>query len=165
MSPAPPGPHGAAGRGSVTFTDNGVAIAHCVDRPISGAGKASCKEEPRPGGDHAVSAVYSGSATLSSASDTVNETFDQKPTFANPRTAFVAVNTPLSFTVTAVGFPAPGPLTETQPVPSWLTVTFGANGTATLTGTPPTVGAVNLDFSSTSTSGTKTQALTITVHS
>ena len=54
---------GSAGTptGSVTFRDNGVAIAACTSVPLSG-GRASCATSGLAAGTHAISALYSGNA-------------------------------------------------------------------------------------------------------
>ena len=72
-----------------------------------------------------------------------------------------------TFTVTTTGVPATCSLTETGPLPPWLTLTDNGDGTATLAGTPPTGSGGTYPFTITATNGAipaATQTFTLTVH-
>ncbi len=72
------------------------------------------------------------------------------------------VGTAFTFPVTATGSPTPT-LSETGALPAGVTFTAGAAGTAKLSGTPTAGGVFPLTISAANTSGTVTQAFTLTV--
>ncbi len=70
-----------------------------------------------------------------------------------------------SFTVTTTGFPA-ATITRSGTLPTGVTFAAGANGTATLSGTPTTAMAGRsfpITFTATNVGGATTQAFTLTV--
>jgi type II secretory pathway pseudopilin PulG len=86
------------------------------------------------------------------------------PSITSAGSAAFTVGTAGSFTVTTTGFPTPA-LAESGALPSGVTFTDDANGTATLAGTPAAGagGSYALTFAATSSSGTFSQAFTLTV--
>lgn len=58
-----PAPRG----GTVTFTDDGAALARCKAVPVSAKGVATCSVKYAAPGDHVIEAVYSGTAAFASS--------------------------------------------------------------------------------------------------
>ena len=110
--------------------------------------------------------VFALAVTATNGSGTVTQhltlTVDQAPTVTSASSDAVKVGTAFSFKVATTGYPAPA-LTETGALPAGVTFTAGAGGTATLSGTPPTVGTSTFAITATSTVGTVTQSFTLTV--
>jgi hypothetical protein len=107
------------GNGTVSFYDNGVAIAGCTNVPITHLGRASCNTSTLPTGKDPLTAVYSGDTVYgTSTSNTVNQVVLVRTTTTltsarNPST----VGQPVTFTATV------------SPNDGGGTVTFKNNGT------------------------------------
>ena len=89
----------------------------------------------------------------------------QRPQFTSAVSATAVVGRAFSFTVTTTGIPA-ATITRTGTLPTGVTVTAGANGTARLSGTPTTDMAGRsfpITFTATNVAGATTQAFTLTV--
>ena len=85
------------------------------------------------------------------------------PQFTSAGSATAVVGKPFSFTITTVGSPAAA-ITMTGALPSGITFTPGANGTATLSGTAADATAGHtypLTLTATNTGGVTTQAFTL----
>ncbi len=78
--------------------------------------------------------------------------------------ATATAGTPFSFSITTTGTPTPT-LTRTGTLPSGLAFTAGTNGTATLAGTPAAADSGNyaLTFTAKNSTGTDSQAFTLTI--
>ena len=104
--------------------------------------------------------------TATNGSGTVTQHFaltvEQAPTITSAGSDAVKVGTAFSFKVATTGYPEPA-LTETGALPAGVTFVAGANGTATVSGTPPTVGTSTFAITAASTVGTVTQTFTLTV--
>jgi hypothetical protein len=151
--------------GSVTATEtNGVVT---VDNTGSGAVNVPVTVPPGTtvagaafgqsyGGELSAwtSVPAGGSATL---------TEDVAPAITSANAATSIVGTPFSATVTTTGEPAPA-LTETGALPSGITFTDNGNGTATIGGTAAkgSGGSYPITITATNSSGTATQAFTLT---
>lgn len=93
-------------------------------------------------------------------------TIKDPPRFTSVNFLTCASNQPCSITLTTAGYPIPNPITlSAGTLPAGMTLVNNGNGTATLSGTPTSaVGAVPLQFTATSTSGSATQNFTLTVN-
>ncbi len=104
--------------------------------------------------------------TATNAAGTVTQSFtltvDQAPAITSTGSYTAEAGTAFSFPVTTTGYPAPI-LTQTGTLPAGVSFAAGADGTATLSGTPTTVGASTFIISATSTAGSVTQSFTLTV--
>jgi hypothetical protein len=114
----------------LTFTDNGNGSATLAGAPASGTGLAC------PEGYTVTLSIANGAATVSKRL-TVHIAEAIVPTSPATAPTFVAGG-PNTFTLTASAVPPPTIAFTTDPPPSWLTLVPHANGSAALTGTPPT---------------------------
>jgi hypothetical protein len=62
----------AAKPGTVTFTDNGIAV--CTAVAIANSGKATCVDTVSGAGAHSIVAAYTGNATYAAGQATLNQT-------------------------------------------------------------------------------------------
>ena len=85
------------------------------------------------------------------------------PTITSASTVSVTIGTPVAFTVTTTGTPAP--TLSQSGLPAWLTLQNNGDGTATLAGTPPPGSAGNTAATVTATNaaGSAAQQLTINI--
>ncbi len=131
----------------VTFVDNGNGTATLAGTP-------------------ALAGVFDLSVTATNAAGTVTQgftlTIDQMPAVTSAGSYTAKVGTAFSFPVTTTGYPAPA-VTETGTQPTGVSFVAGADGTATLAGTPTVAGVFNLSVTATSTVGTVTQSFTLTI--
>ncbi|HWD55761.1 MAG TPA: hypothetical protein VG346_11600 [Acidimicrobiales bacterium] len=123
----------------VSFTDNGDGTATLSGNPPSGAAGTY------------VLTITSASA-LTSVSQAFTLTVQNPPTITSANNAAFSVQQSGDFTVTTSGFPAPT-LSESGALPTGVTFTDNANGTATLGG-PPAPGTDGT-FTVTITAGNK----------
>ncbi len=94
-------------------------------------------------------------------------TVAQAPQFTSAASATALTGTPFLFTITTTGVPA-ATITRLGSLPSGVIFTAGANGTATLSGTPSsfTAGRIySITFTATNSVGAVTQAFTLMVGS
>ena len=94
-------------------------------------------------------------------------TVAQAPQFTSATSATAITGTPLSFTITTTGVPA-ATITRLGSLPSGIIFTAGANGTATLSGTPSSLTAGRiypLTFTATNSAGSVSQAFRLMVGS
>jgi hypothetical protein len=149
----------ATGTPTPTITESG-ALPTGVTFTAGAAGSATLAGTPTAGG------VFPLTISATNTSGTVTQAFtltvDQAPAFTSPATVTEATGTAFSFPVTTTGTPA-ATLTGAGTLPAGVTFTAGANGTATLAGTAAAAGTSHLTITATNTSGTVTQAFTLTV--
>ena len=131
----------------LTFTDNGDGSATLAGTPDNGEG-AAC-----PGG-------YSLRVALANGAGTDFETLtllvkDQIVATSAPDTPTFVAGAPGVYQLSASGMPTPAfAVDPSTPLPGWLTLTDGHNGTATLAGTPPSAAAGStVDFTVDETNG------------
>jgi hypothetical protein len=142
-----------------TISESGALPSGVIFTP--GTGTATLAGTPAPGS----LPTYTLTLSATNASGTVTQTFTlsviQKPVFTSPNSTTFTVGIAGSFTVTAVGPPAPS-LSESGALPSG--VTFNT-ATGVLSGTPAagTGKAYAITFTATNTAGSTTQAFTLTV--
>ena len=139
VSPTPAG-------GTVAFTDAGTAIPGCGAVPVDGAGTAACPATYPGVGAHAVTAAYSGDASLqASASATVTQTVGSAATTtigassSNPS----AAGRQVTYTATVSPIPAGGTVAFTDggtAIPGCAAVAVDGGGRATCPATYAGVG-------------------------
>ncbi|MFI9383574.1 putative Ig domain-containing protein [Kutzneria sp. NPDC052558] len=136
----------------LTFADNGNGTATVSGTPAAGAAGSY---------PVTISATnVSGSTATLSVTITVQD--PSPPAITSPAAAYFTVDSNGAFAVTATGVPAPA-ITESGPLPAGLTFADQGNGTALLSGTPTTAGAVDVVVTATNASGAITQTLTVNV--
>ena len=133
----------------VTFTDNGNGTATISGTPAAGTTGSW------PISIAATSAV--GSTTQSFALSVY-----QLPAFTSASSTTGTAGTALSFTVGTTGDPA-AYISSSSPLPSGLTLTDNADGTATIAGTPTSAGTSTLDLTATNVVGSAAQDLVVTI--
>ncbi|MEY2417106.1 MAG: hypothetical protein QOH53_2440, partial [Ilumatobacteraceae bacterium] len=141
---------GALPAGLVATTDAGTGT-------ITIAGTAAAASV----GNYPLSVTVIGAA--SNRVDTVTLSVATAPVFTSAASAAAVTGSPFSFTITTTGSPAAA-ITMTGALPSGITFTPGANGTATLSGTAANATAGNtypLTLTATSIGGVATQAFTL----
>jgi hypothetical protein len=149
--------------GSVSFTDNGTAVAGCTSLALSG-GEAICPVSFPAVGTYAIAASYSGDPNFTGSSGSVSQLVTLAPAFTSAATTTGTVNKAMTFTVTTTGYPTPT-LTETGALPSGLHFTANANGTATISGTPASGkgGSYPLTVKATNAGGSAVQSFVLIV--
>ncbi|MGA3147783.1 MAG: putative Ig domain-containing protein, partial [Acidimicrobiales bacterium] len=137
----------------VTFVNNGNGTATLAGTPAAATG-----------------GVYPITITAVNGTGTTTQSFsltvDQAPAMTSAASASFNENTAGTFTVTTTGYPA-AVLSETGTLPTGVTFTAGAGGTATLSGTPAflTAGSYPITLVATNAASTTDQAFTLTVNS
>ncbi|MGI8664885.1 MAG: beta strand repeat-containing protein, partial [Jatrophihabitans sp.] len=138
----------------LAFTDNG-------DGSATLAGTAS-----GPGGTFPLT-ITANNGVNPNATQTLTVTVGQPPAFTSASTTTFTRGTAGSFTVTTTGIPTVTTITHTGTLPTGLSFTDNANGTATLTGTPAAGTGGTYPITLTATNGVApnaTQTLTIQVN-
>jgi Putative Ig domain len=135
----------------LSFKDNGNGTA-----TLSGTAPAGSQ------GTYALTITATNSAGTSTQSFTL--TVNSGLTITSAATAAATAGKAFSFTVTTAGTPTPT-LTHTGTLPSGVTFTANSNGTATLSGTPAATakGPYAITFTAKNSTGTASQAFTLTV--
>ena len=122
-------------------------------------------------GTPALGAAGSYPLTITSVSGTSTQTrqlvitVTQAPQFTSAASATAVSGSAFTFAITTTGTPV-AKITRTGTLPTGITFTAGANGTAQLSGTPTAAMAGRtfpITFTATNTAGTTTQAFTLTV--
>jgi hypothetical protein len=139
----------------VTFTDNGDGTATLAGTPAAGTG-----------------GTYSFTVTASNgvspdATQTFTLTVDQPPGISSASTAAAVVGSPLHFTVTTTGYPAPSLSDGGAALPGGVSFVNNGNGTAMLAGTPAPGTAGTYPFTVTAANGIPpdaTQTFTLSVY-
>jgi prepilin-type N-terminal cleavage/methylation domain-containing protein len=156
--------------GSFTVTTSGYPLATMTESGAlptgisfsPGPGTATLSGTPAAGTARAYTLTLTATNTWGTANQTFTLTVIQKPVFTSPNSTTFTVGAAGSFTVTAVGPPAPA-LTESGALPSGVTFTAA---TGVLAGTPATgtAGVYTITFTATNTAGSTTQTFTLTVN-
>jgi hypothetical protein len=135
----------------LTFKDNGNGTATLAGTPPAGSQ-----------GTYALTVTARNSAGTATQSFTL--TVNSGLAITSAATATATAGQAFSFTVTTAGSPAPT-LTHTGTLPSGVTFTANSNGTATLSGTPAATakGPYAITFTAKNSTGTTSQAFTLTV--
>jgi sugar lactone lactonase YvrE len=135
----------------VTFTNNSNGTAKLSGTPAAGSG-----------GTYALT-ITAQNGTAPNATQNFVLTVSQAPAFTSVAGATVAKGSPLSYTITASGFPLPA-ITRSGSLPAGVTFTDNRNGTGTLAGTPTASGVFTSTFSaSNGTTPNASQSFAITV--
>jgi hypothetical protein len=122
---------------------------------------------PTQGGSFPLT-VSASNGVGSASSTSFTLTVDESPTITSATTSTFSVGTAASFTVQASGYPTPTlSLSSSSTLPSGVSFTPGANGTATISGTPAsgTGGSYQLGISASSSAGSAAQTLNLVVDS
>ncbi len=136
----------------VTLTDNGDGTATLAGTPAAGS-----------------QGTYTLTITASSSAGTATQSFvltvNSAPAFTSAASASATAGQAFSFTVTTSGLPTPA-LSEAGTLPSGVTFTDNGDGTATLAGTvgASAAGTYPLTFGATNSTGSGSQAFTLTVN-
>jgi hypothetical protein len=156
-----------AGSPTTTYTTN---VTHTGTLPsgvgFNNLGDGTATISGTPGATSG--GVYTINLTAKNSAGTTTQTFVLTvlagPTITSASSSTATVGSTFNFTVKATGAPTPA-MTESGTLPQGLTWTDNGNGTATLAGTPGVSqgGVYDLSFKATSSSGTVTQAFTLTV--
>ncbi|MGD0811502.1 MAG: putative Ig domain-containing protein [Acidimicrobiales bacterium] len=152
----------AAGYPTPSITETGTLPAG-LNFTDNGNGTALVSGTPTSNGTTAVT------ITATNAIGTTSQTFDiqvgESPAITSAASASATVGSPLSFTVTTSGYPAPSLAASGMPASGDFTFTDNGNGTATISGTPKTadIGNDSVDITTTNTYGTSTQTLALSV--
>jgi len=136
----------------VTFKDNGNGTATLAGTPPAGS-----------------QGTYTLTITAKNAAGTATQSFvltvNSGLAITSANSAAATSGQAFSFTVTTTGTPA-ATLTRAGTLPPGITFTAGSNGTATLSGTPTAAakGPYPLTFTARNSTGTASQAFTLTVN-
>ncbi len=149
--------------GTVSFTDNGAAVAGCTSLPLT-SGTASCSVSFPSVGTYPVAAAYSADPNFTGSSGSVSQLVTLVPAFTSAATTTATVSKAMTYTVTTTGYPTPT-LTETGALPTGLHFTANTNGTATISGTPAAGkgGTYPLTLKATNAGGSTAQSFVLIV--
>ena len=109
--------------------------------------------------------TFTATSTAGTTTQAFTLTVPGVPAFTSAATAAAKSGTAFTFTITTTGSPA-ARITRTGTLPTGVRFVAGANGTATLSGTPTAAMAGRtfpITFTATNSGGTTTQAFTLTV--
>jgi hypothetical protein len=129
------------GQPTPTLSETG-ALPAGLSFTDDGNGTATLAGTPTMGGQATVT-VTAANGVGQPATQTLVVTIDQAPAFTSSSSASAVMGTPFSYTVSTAGFPVPT-LSEAGSLPPGLTFTDNGNGTATIAGTPTTLGTSTL---------------------
>jgi PKD repeat protein len=152
----------AAGYPTPSITETGTLPAG-LNFTDNGNGTALLSGTPTSNGTTAVT------ITATNAIGTTSQTFTvqvgEAPAITSAASASATVGSPLSFTVTTTGYPAPSLAASGLPASADLTVTDNGDGTATISGTPTTadIGNYSVGITATNTYGSTTQSFALSV--
>jgi hypothetical protein len=163
---------GAAGSFSVTTTGTPAATVALTGALPAGVtftagagGTATLAGTPAAGTANSYPLTLTATNTAGTVTQGFTLTVNQKPAFSSAAAATFTVGTPGTFSIVSTGVPA-ATVTVAGVLPAGVTFRAGANGTATLAGTPAALtGKVYpLTLTATNSAGTDTQAFTLTVN-
>jgi hypothetical protein len=165
---------GTAGTFSVTTTGTPAAALSATSSPAlpsgvtfkdNGNGTATLAGTPPAGSQGTYTLTIKATNTAGTATQSFVLTVNSGLAITSAASASATSGTAFSFTVTTTGTPTPT-LTEAGPLPSGVTFTANTNGTATLAGTPAATakGAYPITFTARNSTGTASQAFTLTVN-
>ncbi|WP_329578832.1 Ig domain-containing protein [Kitasatospora sp. NBC_01250] len=137
----------------LSFKDNGDGTGSIVGTAASGTA-----------GSYPVTVTATNASGSSSAQVTVTVTQATGPSVTSASSTTLTTGAPVSFAVTATGYPAPA-LKVAGALPNGLSFKDNGNGTGSLTGTPAATsgGVYPLTLTATNPVGAATQALAVTV--
>jgi hypothetical protein len=161
--------------GTFTVTTSGVpapalsaasspALPSGVTFTANGDGTATLAGTPPAGSQGTYLLTIKASSPAGTASQSFTLTVNSGLAITSAATATAIAGQAFSFTVTTTGSPPPT-LSRTGTLPSGITFTANSNGTATLAGTPAAQasGPYPLTFTAKNSTGTASQAFTLTV--
>jgi hypothetical protein len=165
---------GTAGTFSVTTTGSPTAALSATSSPAlpsgvtfkdNGNGTATLAGTPPAGSQGTYTLTIKATNSAGTATQSFVLTVNSGLAITSAASASATSGTAFSFTVTTTGTPTPT-LTEAGTLPSGVTFTANSNGTATLAGTPAATakGAYPITFTARNSTGTASQAFTLTVN-
>ena len=92
--------------GSVSFTENGAAIAGCQNLALV-AGKASCTVHFTSTGTYTIAASYANDSNFTGSSASISQVVGTKPAITSASSTSARVGHSFSFQVVATGSPTP----------------------------------------------------------
>ena len=164
---------GSAGTFTVTTTGVPTAALSATSSPAlpsgvtfkdNGNGTATLAGTPPAGSQGTYTLTVTAKNSTGTATQALVLTVNSGLAITSAATATATSGTAFSFTVTTTGTPAPT-LTRAGTLPPGITFTANSNGTATLSGTPTAAakGPYPLTFTAKNSTGTASQAFTLTV--
>jgi hypothetical protein len=164
---------GQAGTFTVTTTGTPAPALSATSSPAlpsgvtftgNGNGTATLAGTPPPGSQGTYLLTINAGNSAGTASQSFTLTVSSGLAITSAAAGTATAGQAFSFTVTTTGSPAPT-LTRAGTLPSGITFTGNSNGTATLAGTPAAgdSGSYPLTFTAKNSSGTTSQAFTLTV--
>jgi hypothetical protein len=164
---------GKAGTFPVTTTGNPSATVSATSSPAlpsglsftdNGNGTATLAGTPPAGSQGTYTLTVTAKNSTGTATQSFVLTVNSGLAITSANSATATSGTAFSFTVTSTGTPA-ATLTRTGTLPPGVTFTANSNGTATLSGTPAATakGPYPLTFTAKNSTGTTSQAFTLTV--
>jgi hypothetical protein len=106
--------------GTVSFTNNGVAIPSCTNLHLV-LGAAWCATSYKTVGIHAIAATYAGDPDYSDSSATLAQVAFQAPLVTSASHVTATTGTTLNFQITASGYPVPS-VSEKGALPKGLSL-------------------------------------------
>ena len=134
---------------ALTFTNKGDGTGTIAGTPAAATGGA-------------YSVTLTAANGISTTSKSLAITVNQAPAITSKSSANGSTFHAFSFPITATGYPKPT-ITESGGLPLGVKFSGGANGSATISGTPILPGTYKVTLTAKSTAGTATQGLTITI--
>ena len=164
---------GQAGTFSVTTTGNPTAALSATSTPAlpsgvtfkdNGNGTATLAGTPPAGSQGTYALTVTAKNSTGTATQSFVLTVNSGLAITSAGSAIATSGKAFSFTVTTTGTPTPT-LTRAGTLPPGITFTANSNGTATLSGTPTAAakGLYPLTFTARNSTGTASQAFTLTV--
>jgi hypothetical protein len=165
---------GTAGTFTVTTTGNPTAKLSATSTPAlpsgvsfkdNGDGTATLSGTPPAGSQGTYTITIGATSSAGTASQTFTLTVNSGLAITSANSASATSGTPFTFTVKTTGTPTPT-LTRAGTLPPGITFTDNGDGTATLAGTPSATakGPYPLTFTARNSTGTASQAFTLTVN-
>jgi hypothetical protein len=146
--------------GTVSLTDNGVAIPGCTSLHLL-LGVTACVASYPTAGTYNIVATYSSDPDFGPSSASLTQTIFQTPLITSANHATATTGTALGFQATASGFPSPS-FTETGTLPTGVNI----SSSGLLSGTPAagTGGTYVFTITATNPYGVFHQTFTLTVN-
>jgi hypothetical protein len=165
---------GQAGTFAVTTTGNPAASLTAASSPAlpsgvtfkdNGNGTATLAGTPPAGSQGTYTLTVTAKNSTGVATQSLQLTVNSGLAITSAASATATSGTAFSFNVTTTGTPAPT-LSRAGTLPPGITFTANSNGTATLSGTPAAAakGTYPLTFTARNSTGTASQAFTLTVN-
>jgi hypothetical protein len=153
----------ATGTPAPAITESG-ALPAGLTFTAGANGAATISGTPAAGTTGVYPVTLTATNTIAYTNQTLTITVGTVPVFTSAASVSGNDLTKLSFTVTTTGSPA-ATITESGTLPSGLKFTAGANGTATISGTPGllVLGTFKVTLTAKNSAGTATQALSINI--